>query len=49
MTAVHDVEHPVFDGPILPVDEHDLAELLAGLVVLPREVRDAAGGRLTSQ
>lgn len=33
MTAVHDVEHPVFDGPILPVDEHDLAELLAGLVV----------------
>jgi hypothetical protein len=32
MTAAHDVEHPVFAELIQPVDEHDLAELLANAV-----------------
>jgi hypothetical protein len=33
VTAVHD-EHPVFAELFLPVDDHDLAELLAGLVAI---------------
>ena len=34
MTAIHDIEHPVFAELFPPVDDHDLAEQIADAVTV---------------